>query len=130
MLRRKGMKRVQAMMMAVVVLFSLCCQGLVVSAEPEPEGFCTHHTEHTAECGYGEAVEAVPCSHVHDETCGYAEALAEVPCDMACTDMDGDGVVDHGEGCAYQPAVEGSPCTHVHDETCGYMAEKVATPCR
>lgn len=130
MLRRKGTKRVQAMMMAMVVLFSLCCQGLVVSAEPEPEGFCTHHTEHTAECGYGEAVEAVPCSHVHDETCGYAEALAEVPCDMACTDMDGDGVVDHVEGCAYQPAAEGSPCTHVHDASCGYVEGKAATPCR
>lgn len=103
------------------------------------DGLCIHHPEHTVECGYYvqagedacthihddscgyvEPVEGQPCNHIHDETCGYVEARAEIFCDKDCSDLDGDGVIDHVEGCAYQPAVEGQLCTHTHDETCGY----------
>ncbi len=99
------------------------------TSETETTGFCVHHSEHTAECGYTEAVEGQACTHVHDESCGYVEATEEVPCDMGCTDTDGDGVIDHVEGCAYQPAVEGQPCTHEHDESCGYVEATEGTPC-
>ena len=123
----------------------------LVSAAEEPAytgGPCEHHTEHTAECGYVEAVggqlcthvhdgncgyqeptEEVPCAHVHDDSCGYQAAVAEIPCDKGCTNDDGDGNIDHQEGCAYQPAVEEQPCTHTHDESCGYQAATEGSPC-
>ena len=52
-------------------------------------GLCEHHAEHTAECGYAEAVEGQPCAHVHDELCGYIEAVAEVKCACEATDENG-----------------------------------------
>ena len=55
-------------------------------------GLCEHHAEHTAECGYAEAVAGSDCTHSHDELCGYIEAVA------------------------------GADCTHVHDNACGYVA--------
>ena len=123
----------------------------LVSAAEEPAytgGPCEHHTEHTAECGYVEAVEGqlcthvhdgncgyqepteeVPCAHVHDDSCGYQAATEEIPCDKGCTDDDGDGNIDHQEGCAYQPAMAEQPCTHTHDENCGYQAATEGSPC-
>ncbi len=123
----------------------------LVSAAEEPAytgGPCEHHTEHTAECGYVEAVEGqlcthvhdgncgyqepteeVPCAHVHDDSCGYQAATEEIPCDKGCTDDDGDGNIDHQEGCAYQPAMEEQSCTHTHDENCGYQAATEGSPC-
>ena len=35
----------------------------------EKDGLCKHHPQHTEACGYREAREAVPCSHVHGEDC-------------------------------------------------------------
>ena len=123
----------------------------LVSAAEEPAytgGLCEHHTEHTAECGYVEAVEGqlcthvhdgncgyqepteeVPCAHVHDDSCGYQAAVAEIPCDKECIDEDADGNIDHQEGCAYQPAMAEQPCTHTHDENCGYQAATEGSPC-
>ena len=123
----------------------------LISAAEEPAytgGPCEHHTEHTAECGYVEAVEGqlcthvhdencgyqepteeIPCAHVHDDSCGYQAATEEIPCDKGCTDDDGDGNIDHQEGCAYQPAVEEQPCTHTHDENCGYQTATEGSPC-
>lgn len=66
-------------------------------------GLCPHHTEHTEDCGYAEAVDAGECTHVHDENCGYVEA-------KECGH-------EHDENCGYAEAKE---CEHVHDENCGY----------
>ena len=123
----------------------------LVSAAEEPAytgGLCEHHTEHTAECGYVEAVESqpcthvhdgncgyqepteeIPCVHVHDDSCGYQAATEEIPCDKECIDEDADGNIDHQEGCAYQPAVEEQPCTHTHDANCGYQAATEGSSC-
>ena len=104
----------------------------LVSAAEEPAytgGPCEHHTEHTAECGYVEAVEGQPCTHVHDGNCGYQEPTEEIPCDKGCTDDDGDGNIDHQEGCAYQLAMAEQPCTHVHNEDCGYVEAVEGQPC-
>ena len=104
----------------------------LVSAAEEPAytgGPCEHHTEHTAECGYVEAVEGQPCTHVHDGNCGYQEPTEEIPCDKGCTDDDGDGNIDHQEGCAYQLAMAEQPCTHVHNEDCGYVEAVEGKPC-
>lgn len=123
----------------------------LVSAAEEPAytgGPCEHHTEHTAECGYVEAVEGqlcthvhdgncgyqepteeIPCAHVHDENCGYQAAVAEIPCNQGCTDTDESENIIHQEGCAYQPAMAEQPCTHTHDENCGYQAATEGSPC-
>lgn len=121
-----------SLLMAVVMLFSVCVTGVPAFAENTivlTSELCEHHPTHTAECGYEEAIEGSPCTHVHDVNCGYAEPSEEVPCDKGCTDTDGDSVIDHVEGCAYQPASAGSPCNHVHDSSCSYVEEIAGSPC-
>lgn len=125
----KVIKRILSVMLTLTILLSLCPPYAGVSAQPAYDGFCVHHTEHTGECGYREAVKGQPCTHVHDESCGYTEAVEEIPCDMECPDVDGDGIADHVDGCAYRPATEASPCTHIHDEACGYVEASEASPC-
>ena len=146
---RRRAKRWLSLILCLCMVFPSA--ATVVSAAEKPAytgGLCEHHPEHTAECGYVEAVEGqpcthqhdqecgyseptgeIPCTHVHDASCGYQEAVAEVPCDKGCVDEDGDGNIDHQEGCAYQPAVEGKPCTHQHDENCKYRAASEGSPC-
>ena len=125
----KVRKRVLSVILTLTILLSLCPPYAPVSAEPVYDGLCVHHPAHTAECGYGEAVEGQLCTHIHDGSCGYTEAAEGIPCDKECTDMDGDGIADHAQECAFLPAAEGSPCTHTHDETCGYAEGVEASPC-
>ena len=140
----------------VLCLCMICPSGVAfaTAAEELPEaaaytgGLCEHHTQHTAECGYVEAVESqtcthvhdencgyqepteeIPCAHVHDDSCGYQAAVEEIPCDKGCTATDESGNAIHQEGCAYQPAVAEQPCTHTHDENCGYQAATEGSPC-
>ena len=123
------MKRVLAIFLTCVFLLGLLPTS-ALAAEPDTEGLCPHHQEHSYEvCGYIEAVEGQPCGHVHDGDCGYVEAAEEVPCDMGCADTDGDGQIVHAEGCAYAPAVEGTPCQHEHDGECGYVEAIEGHPC-
>ena len=89
-------------------------------------GLCEHHPEHTAECGYAEALGHI-CTHVHDVFCGYNEGLKGVPCDHDCSTVDDEGNILHVEDCAFEPEVEPSPCTHEHDWICGF---EPAAPCR
>ena len=103
---------------------------MVMSMMPLPTyaaELCDHHTEHTDECGYVEAVEGSPCTHVHDEACGYAEPIGEVLC--ACTETDDTGALVHTEGCGYVAPVAGSDCTHAHDDACGYAEAVEAHEC-
>lgn len=61
------------------------------------------------------------CGHhaAHDAACGYQAAAVEVPCDLACTDTDADGIIDHAAECAYTPAQAEVPC--------GYECQVCAT---
>lgn len=120
----------------LVMLFSVsvfAADGVGTSSLEDPasaaEGLCEHHSEHTDDCGYREAIAARECTHEHDASCGYAEAVEEVPCDQSCEDTDGDGTIDHSEDCGYRPAVEAQACTHVHDEECGYQEGQEGSPC-
>ena len=110
------------------IVLTLC---MILSYIPAPAYAvgtdCTHHTEHTADCGYVAAVEGVPCTHVHDELCGYAEAVAEVKC--ACEATDENGALVHTEGCGYVAPVTGADCTHSHDDACGYVASVSGSDC-
>ena len=113
---------------------------------------CTHHIEHTTDCGYMEAVAGQPCTHEHSENCftlldcqhihgdcGYSEGTPEVPCGH-----------QHDENCGYSAGVEGKDCTHncaehgctlnedgttytclheTHDDICGYSETIPGQPC-
>lgn len=90
----------KAVSFATVV--ALCTNLLTVSAITviaEETGLCEHHPAHTAECGYAEAVEGVPCTHIcgdecavscihtaHDELCNYVETVTGSPCVFECND--------------------------------------------
>lgn len=90
-------------------------------------GLCEHHTVHTTECGYLEAIEEHECTHVHDEICGYTEAQA---CTHVHTEECGENgescIHEHDETCGY---IEEQTCTHEHDETCGYIDASEGSPC-
>lgn len=92
MLRKK--RFLSVLLSVLLVLGSIPVTAMAETTESEEIGLCEHHPQHTAECGYIEAQE-------------------EIPCNMGCADTDGDGTVDHAKGCTYQPAVEGQPCTYV-----------------
>ena len=103
--------------------------GTTIYAEgtaSDTEGLCEHHPEHTAECGYVEAMEGHPCEHVHTDdcytdklVCGYEEENMEPASDnnaahehtqecyeWNCPHERG----EHDEDCGYKEAVEGHSC--------------------
>lgn len=140
-------KRVQAMALAVIMLFSICIPSVVAHAEETSDGICVHHLVHTAECGYAEASECQACTHVHNETCGYVEAVEGQDCTHICTEESGCVVTScihiHDETCGYIEGEEGNcthlcteesgcvtvKCIHTHDETCGYVEAVEGSPC-
>ena len=125
-------KRLQALLLAAVLTFSMVTSSMPAYAEPsvQDDGFCAHHTVHTPECGYQEATEGslcnhtctqesgcitVTCVHEHDDTCGYVEGV-EGSCSHICSEETGCVAVD---------------CVHTeHDDSCGYREPTPAQPCR
>ncbi len=67
--RRWGSKAA-AWALVFAFLAPMCSRVVVYAAAPPEGGLCVHHPEHTEACGYAEAREASPCTHVHDEFCG------------------------------------------------------------
>ena len=122
-------QRILSLLLTGAMLLSLCPPGLALELDGMTGGLCPHHTEHTEDCGYREAVEGHPCGHVHDGNCGFEEAQEETPCNMDCAEIGEDGQIVHAEGCAYTPAVEGAPCLHEHDGECGYIPGDPGQPC-
>lgn len=96
----------------------------VTEGEGSDEGFCPHHQEHTAECGYAPATQtSTPCNHTHNGECGYTVTTSGVACNHIhhplecyiydCThECDCDGSDPNCPNCggAY----------YFHDENCGY----------
>ena len=125
--KMKKRKKVLAMLMVLTMVVSMLpMPGSILSADAET-GLCPHHQMHDGSCGYVEAVEGSPCTHVHDAACGYTEATPEIPCSCAANE---DGEIIHGDGCTYTPASEGTPCGHVHDADCGYVEAVEGAPCQ
>ncbi|MBQ7895538.1 MAG: hypothetical protein IJ364_03155 [Oscillospiraceae bacterium] len=123
---KERMKRVFSILICLCMVLTLV-PTTAFAVDAAEGGLCEHHTEHTAQCHYAEAVEGQPCTHVHDELCGYIETVAEVKC--ACTETDESGAVLHTEGCGYVAPVPGADCTHTHDDTCGYVASVSGSEC-
>ena len=134
------MKRILSVCLTCALLLGMLPLP-ALALEPDSEGLCPHHTEHSYEvCGYMEAVEGQPCGHVHDGDCGFAEAVAEIPCDMGCAEAGEDGQTVHAGDCAYTPAAEEIPCDMgcaeagedgqtVHAGGCAYTPAAEEIPC-
>ena len=118
--------------------------GTTIYAEgtaSDTEGLCEHHPEHTAECGYVEAVEGHPCEHIHTDdcytdklVCGYEEENMEPASDnnavhkhtqecyeWNCPHERG----EHDEDCGYKEAMEGHLCGFICEE-CSKESEQVS----
>ena len=91
-------RRILSVIIALALCVSLYPTGVL--AEESVSGSCTHHTEHTAECGYA---EAQPCTHEHTEEKHSTEE-------------------EHsGEEC-YKTVTE---CVHEHTDECYPEAEEM-----
>ena len=100
---RRKLNRIGALALAVVLM------GTSIDFPVIAAGNCEHHTEHTAECGYKDAVEGADCTHEHGDEC-YSKVT--------------DCVHSHDGECGYVEAVEGADCNHSHDENCGENGEE------
>jgi len=94
--------------------------GTTIYAEgtaSDTEGLCEHHPEHTAECGYEEAVEGHPCEHVHTDDC-YTDKLV-----CGYDEEDKDPASDNNAAHEHTQECYEWNCPHErgeHDEDCGY----------
>lgn len=116
-IHRTKWQRLMAWLLCFCMILSLNNTIAYAIDGAEDTGLCVHHTAHTVDCGYSEAKEGAPCSHVHDEICGYREAKEETPCTH-----------EHDDTCGWQEGTEGS-CSHVHDGACGYQAAAEEISC-
>ena len=121
-MRRVVKRLVSALLSAALVTAGMGTTAYAAPAEASGTGLCEHHPQHNAECGYVEAQEGSPCSHVHGEEC-YRTVEPASPSDA--TPGDADQVLDchhvHDETCGYKEAVEGKPCTF-YCEICGVIS--------
>ena len=129
---RKHARGLSLLLCAVLLAGQL---GTTIYAEgtaSDTEGLCEHHPEHTAECGYVEAVKGHRCEHVHTDDCytdelicGYYDEDMELATDsdaahehtQKCYERDCPHERgEHDEDCGYVEAVKGQPCAFVCDE--------------
>ena len=117
--------------------------GTTIYAEgtaSDTEGLCEHHPEHTAECGYVEAVEGHPCEHIHTDdcytdklVCGYEEENMEPAPDSdaahehtkECYELDCPHERGEHDDCGYKETVEGHLCSFICGE-CSKESEQVS----
>lgn len=83
------LKRVKAMILAVMILLSMCLPSVIAHAEENPDGRCVHHPQHTQECGEDNA----SCKYA-TEGCPYCVAAWEwVDTQTSLTESDGGWVL-------------------------------------
>lgn len=102
-----------------MLLSVLLCLSMVLSYVPVPAlaaEDCTHHPQHTADCGYVAAVQGQECNHECSDACKEEKKACVHDCKTA--------------GCTYVEPVEGVDCDHVcGDGTCAYRAAVPAVEC-
>ena len=114
---RKHARGLSLLLCAVLLAGQL---GTTIYAEgtaSDTEGLCEHHPEHTAECGYVEAVEGHPCEHVHTDDCYTDQLICGYEEENMESASDSDAAHEHTKEC-YE-----LDCPHErgeHDEDCGY----------
>ena len=138
---RKHARGLSLLLCAVLLAGQL---GTTIYAEgtaSDTEGLCEHHPEHTAECGYVEAVEGHRCEHIHTDdcytdklVCGYEEENMEPAPDSdavhehtkECYELDCPHERgEHDEDCGYKETVEGHICGFICGE-CSKESEQVS----
>lgn len=135
-------KRLTAFLLTAVMILTMP-QMQIAAAEvesPADVGLCTHHTQHTEDCGYTEGEKGTPCGHVHTEDC-YAPI-------KQCVHEHGESCYPVAEDSATEKTAEGEPhtcthecskesgcitekldCRHEHNADCGYSPATEGTPC-
>ena len=116
--RKELTKRIVAFMLTVILaanmidlsVFAATQNGTVITG-----GLCEHHTEHTAECGYEEAVEGSSCTYTCSE-CSQTDAEKEIeagqPEEADCTCGTDDDAI-HATDCPKYTVPENPMCTCV-----------------
>ena len=113
--------RVVAAVLSVCMMFTLL-PSAAFAAETET-GLCEHHSVHTVECRYQEAMPGQPCAHEHTADCCTGE--------LVCGLEEG-AVADNGEPHTHTQDCCALDCPHergMHDESCGYTEAVEAVPC-
>ena len=117
---------------AAMVLHMLPPGGLFVYASEEKEGLCTHHTEHTAECGYREAGVCTHehtsecyqivtnCVHTHTEEC-FPECSVELESAVGGGEASEDAEQEKTSGDEAEP----ENCTHICGEESGCVTKEL-----
>lgn len=113
--------RVVAAVLSVCMMFTLL-PSAAFAAETETS-LCEHHSVHTVECRYQEAIPGQPCAHEHTADCCTGE--------LVCGLEEG-AVADNGEPYTHTQDCCALDCPHergMHDESCGYTEAVEAVPC-
>lgn len=130
----KKVKKTLAILLALSMTMSMVSVTALAEEGEAPSGLCKHHTEHTAECGYKEAVPGAECTHECSVETGCVTKTTNclhVEHTEACG-----GLVDP-ENCTHECSVETgcvtveTACVHEeHDTVCGFREAEDAVPCK
>lgn len=123
------MRRMKKILSILLCLCMLSQYAPVMAFAAAEDGLCAHHTEHTADCGYAQAVAGSDCTHVcgedcaqgcthaHDDACGYVAAVAGHECHYECaecavaltSEVDADPATEPATEPSTEPSAEASP---------------------
>ena len=112
-LRGKQARRLAACALSLCMvanLLPMTAFAAETTTPPGSSGICGH--VHDEECGYIEAVEGAPCSHLNEDGTYSCAPVLDSGVSGNATPSDADYVCGHEDGCGYTEAVEGADCTH------------------
>lgn len=123
MIGTKRRKRIGAALLAAVLVLSQLEVTAYAEGNPAGTGLCEHHPEHTAACGYVEAVKGHACEHEHGPECYTDELICGMDEDAEQTATVSNAGHTHVQECY------GLDCQHEHDGDCGYIEAVKGQPC-
>ena len=113
-LRSKQARRLAACALSLCMVANLLPMTAFAAETGTPPGasgsVCGH--VHDEECGYIEAVEGAPCSHLNEDGTYSCAPVLDSGVSGNATPSDADYVCGHEDGCGYAEAMEGADCTH------------------
>ena len=141
----RNIHRVLGIFLSAVMVFNMLpAGGISVYASEEKAGFCEHHTEHTADCGYQEAQPRADCTHEHTEDCYkiVENCIHEHMESCYPEEISGEEKASSSDAEEKQPTecshlcseengciIKELDCHHEHDESCGYREEIKGSLC-
>lgn len=113
-LRGKQARRLAACALSLCMVANLLPMTAFAAETGTPPGasgsVCGH--VHDEDCGYIEAVEGAPCSHLNEDGSYSCVPVMDSGVSGNATPSDADYVCGHEDGCGYAEAMEGADCTH------------------